>query len=342
MKSTFLLWIFSFLWSQSFALIITVDNNLPSAGQYSDLQTAIDAATPGDTLHIVGSPIAHSTVNLTKKLTIIGAGYHSPNQLGLSTLLTSINITQNLPNNASGSVVMACSLTSIGWTGNGTYIDITIERCKTNSVNLPSNNGGNWIIQNNIIGQIFVGFNPNMIIRNNIITGAVWASSAPSVVIANNLFIRTAVTGNFFGNVSHAMINNNIFYGGGGPIGCSLSSFNNNLTFVTANDTLPYGDNMGTNNLIGMDPQFSAPNAPGFQFEDDYRLLGSSPASDAGTDGTDIGIYGGWSFPIGGPVPYLTSPPARIPQIEQLILLNGMTVFQGDSLKVQVKARKQN
>ena len=187
-----------------------------------------------------------------------------------------------------------------------------------------------------------IGNATNMVFRNNIFTNLVSSSDQPTVLFTNNLFLSFVSNGNVFTNVSHAIFLNNIFYQGRSPLGCSSSTFNNNITFQTPNDTLPYGDNIGANNQIGVDPQFANVQGGPFDLAYDYRLQPGSPAINAGSDGTDIGIYGGPApFPAGGVAPYLTSAPPRIPQIMELNLLNP-TIFQGDSLTIQVRARKQN
>lgn len=343
MKSTFLSLIVFILYSSSFAAIITVDNNVSGAGQYSDAQQAANAASPGDTLHLIGSLTSYGTLNLEKKLTLIGAGYNPPNQFHIPTTLQAVNLSESLPNNPTGSTLMGLKMTSLSWGLNTSFHDITIERCWITSIQMAPNNCLNWLIQNSILTNVSLGDNANLVIRNNVILNQIATSDKPTVVISNNLFSKN-FNSNYFAGVQHALIMNNIFFEGGAPQGCAFSTFQNNLTYGTTNNSLPYATNSGSNNLVGVDPQFvNAIGGIGFNTQNDYRLQNSSPAKDAGTDGTDIGLYGGGApLPIGGPVPYLTSPPPRIPQIEELILLNGTSLFQGDSLQVKVKARKQN
>lgn len=323
------------------ATIFTVDNNSVSAGQYTDLQLAIDNSSAGDTLHIIGSLTSYGSVTLNKQLTLIGAGYNSPNQFNLSTQISTLTMGQALPNNPSNSKIMGCNITSVTWSFATNYDNITFERCRIASATMAANLCTGWLFQNNLINTINLGDNANLVIQNNVITGLITNSDEPTVLISNNLFTKSGATA-YFSGVSAATIANNIFYQGGGPQGCTMSTFNNNVTFGTANDAIPYGDNIGSNNQVGVDPQFNSISGTGFFYSNDYRFPSSSPAANAGTDGTDIGIYGSVvPFPIGGPSPYLTSAPPRIPQIMELNVLNS-TIFQGDSISVQVRARKQN
>ncbi|MEO1451253.1 MAG: hypothetical protein AAFV07_17110, partial [Bacteroidota bacterium] len=95
-------------------------------------------------------------------------------------------------------------------------------------------------------------------------------------------------------------------------------------------------------NQSGVDPMLVDASTGGYTPEKDWRLSAGSPGLNAGTDGTDIGLYGGLTpFPVGGASPFLTSAPAAIPQIEQFTLFNP-NVAQGDSLQVLIRARKQD
>jgi hypothetical protein len=62
----------------SFGKIWIVDSNAGStAKDFTNLQSAHDGATAGDTLYLVGSPVNYITtkVTITKRLVIIGPGY---------------------------------------------------------------------------------------------------------------------------------------------------------------------------------------------------------------------------------------------------------------------------
>ena len=57
------------------ATVLTVSNNPPTAGQYTDLQVAVNSANEGDTLLLHGSPNNYGGISMNKKLCLIGAGY---------------------------------------------------------------------------------------------------------------------------------------------------------------------------------------------------------------------------------------------------------------------------
>ncbi len=344
MKTPILLSLLLLFFCPLSAAIITVDNSANGGGQYNNLQTAVDNALSGDTIHIIGSNTSYGNLVLCKQLSLIGAGYNPPNQLGLSTTLGSISIGNSSGlGSASGSTITGLSFSTLTSSGSASHDNITIERCELTNLYLPSNgNSSNWVIQNNIISSIILYNSANCIIRNNVIKSTISNSDEPSIIITNNNFVSNSTSGTAFSNVQFATITNNIFFNGRNPQGCTSSTFNNNLTYNTSNNLLPYGNNTGTGNLVGIDPMFTNVTSGIFDFSFDYRLQSASQGVNAGTDGTDIGIYGGiHSFPVGGPVPYLTSAMPRVPQVLEVNIQN-TTIFQGGTLQVQVKARKQD
>ena len=68
-----------------------------------------------------------------------------------------------------------------------------------------------------------------------------------------------------------------------------------------------------------------------FRYTFDYSLQPSSPGVNAGTDGTDIGIFGGIGFSI-------TGEPDDLPVVTRFDILNPM-VPQNGSLRVRIEGR---
>jgi len=117
--------------------------------------------------------------------------------------------------------------------------------------------------------------------------------------------------------------------------GVDNNIFSNNLSYQTSNDTLPYGTNTGSGNFINQNPLFTNVSATNFSYSFDFSLAAASPGKNAGTDGKDLGIYGGSK-----PMVDMTGSPA-IPQMKSVTILNPM-IPVGDSLHVIIKAKKQN
>jgi hypothetical protein len=140
-----------------------------------------------------------------------------------------------------------------------------------------------------------------------------------------------------------------------------LCTFNNNLSYLTTiADPAGYtpansfvntftgtggGSNFGGGNIVGQDPLYvSVSNFNDYVATANYRLQASSLGKNAGTDGTDLGIYGGsYPFPSGGAPGsgYDTSPMPPIPQVTELNIQNATVPVNG-TLNVNVKANINN
>jgi hypothetical protein len=131
-----------------------------------------------------------------------------------------------------------------------------------------------------------------MLIENNIFHGSQPAISGfnfPSGVIQHNTFIAQ-VSSNLFSGISNAQIQNNIFYNCNPTVGTSATTFNNNMTYSTGT-AIPA---LGGTNIDNVDPQFvNVVPATGFEISYNYTLQPTGPAHNAGSDGTDLGYYGG-------------------------------------------------
>lgn len=328
------------------ATVITVNNNSNSPGQYTDLQTAIDAANAGDTIYVSGSTTSYGTISINKTLALFGTGANPQKQIPVVSSIGTVNFdTLMNVSNASGTVISGFDI--LGEVGvyfthptQPTNIQIKRNDLSNGSINVESNN---WLVENNIVFRVNIGNNNNVIVNNNIVIYDITGSDQPNVVITNNLFIAPSnPNGTCLSGISNATISNNIFYGtspGPGNGGCTNSTFNKNLTFTTSQDTIPYGSNVGSGNIINQDPKFTSLQTINFTFTptDDYRLLTTSPGYNIGTDGTDIGPFGGGSpfpsSPIGGE--------PNIPQVKTMNITNTVIPVNG-TINLSVKGKKQN
>jgi len=226
------------------ATVITVSNNPNSPGQYASLQEAIDAANPADTLYVSGSNSDYGVINITKKLTLVGAGYHPNTQFGYGTYIGSLSFNiefdgeSNPVSNPSESVIMGFIFGYLTVDGNEIN-DITIERnwiAYFQFTTHSSKNYNNWIIRNNIIGQLLEDRwdgairTSNFIIANNILLNGFSNFNSNSLILINNLLAQDFG----FYQISYAIICNNIFYEvstGGESYQCNYCTFNNNISF---------------------------------------------------------------------------------------------------------------
>ena len=314
------------------ATIRTVSNNTNSPAQYTSIATAITAAANGDTILVTGSPISYGSPSINKQLTLIGAGH---NNGGPSSQFDNVFFTTG----SSNTVMIGFYCPNTVSLNNYTDVinGLRIERCRvanmlTSVYNTPSHN---LTVRNCIVtGNITLGpGSNNVLITNNLIRGTLSVSSPTNMVISHNLFFNTAA-GDAMTNISAAIISDNIFWGRT-PVHASLNNcvFNNNITYQTSNDVIPFGTNTGTGNLTGVNPMFvNAPDRSG-NLTYDYNLQSGSPGHNAGVDGTDIGVFGGISAFID-----LTGR-ARIPLVTTLTILNS-SIGQGGSLNVVFSGTK--
>lgn len=321
------------------AKVITVNNNVNSPGQYTSLQQAIDSASAGDTIYVHGSSTSYGNVNVKKRLNFFGTG-NKPNKT--NTLVSEAGNIQldTLAgiSGASGTKISGFKLNSVkGYAGSGGTRNVTVSRNYFISGGSKITvTGKGWTIENNIFypSNLTVNNNSNTIIRNNIFNGSyISSSNQPTVIVNNNIFLGAASA---LSNVSNALIANNIF-SGPTPNGTNVdnNTFSNNITFQTTNNTIPDGTNTGSGNFAGQDPLFTNVPTNTFSYSYDYTLTATSPGKNAGTDGTDIGVFGGIA-----PLVDMTGTPA-IPQVKTLTILNPV-ISVGDSLQVIIKAKKQN
>ncbi len=316
------------------AKILTVSNRAGNSAQYQTVPAAISAAAPGDTIYIHGSETSYGDITINKKLTIMGTGYNPRKEMALVSTLGKVVIdAQN--GGASGTSLMGLWVNYITCPNYGQK-DITIKRCKVeNFITAFGSTGGistNWLIENCIFLYVQIPHGitavSNFIIRNNIIISNL--NGTNSCVISNNLFLGS---GNAFNDVHYSSIQNNIFYGVT-PKGAFNSTFNNNITFSGSDSALPYGTNNGSQNKVNVDPKFTKFTAGvGFNYEHDFRLQASSPGKNAGTDGTDIGLYGGIGYSETGEPP--------VPVVRSFVIQNGVVAPNG-KLKIKVTAEARN
>lgn len=337
----------------SFAKVRTVNNNLQSPGQFTTLQVAHDSSKAGDTILVAASPFGYAGATFTKKICLIGAGMRPGEKKDNSSVsYLTANITLN--SGSAGSSIIGMQFNGNGVSGRVNDVQILRNYFPSGS-NLINITGSlsNWIIANNYFvqtgccGSIMDGNSQaisNLLIQNNIFTdntscgcGAFVATgfgTAASCLFNNNLVYSNATNDGAFSSVNNFIMENNIFHTAS-PAGATGSVMNNNLTFGTTQNTIPYGNNTGANNLADTDPQmesFSNTNKGPFQ---NFQPVAASPARTSGVGGTQMGVYGGSFNWVNSAVP-------PIPVIKNFNLTSGATVPAGGSLNIKVTATKQN
>ena len=267
---------------------------------YASLDSAITHALAGDTLYLPGGSYSFST-QISKRLHFVGVGYN-PDSTAV-TLPTQINGDISLLASASGGSMTGINFTGKIYFGSGLPAEnYTFFRCKINEFISFVIYGWSTIIKNNkfyenIIGNMSGGGELNYFI-NNIFGGfGGFGGIGSNNIFKNNIFLNTS---GGIGNSNN--FENNIFISQttfriDRSIEFQNSTFRNNL--FLENISFPYlTTNLGSGNIVNQTQASIFINQTGntFDYTHNYHLKSTCPGKNAGTDGTDIGIYGG-SYP---------------------------------------------
>ena len=287
---------------QGYAKILTVSNNTAISAQYTTLSAAFTAANSGDTVYIHGSNTAYGDITLNKRLVVIGPGYTPTNPTALPATIGTFTLdTLNGVSGTSGTYITGLVMGTLNVSsGYNSHVmnNITLRRNRINSyayIGSSNTETHNWLIQENLIN--YLSQNTNNTLSTNIL-------------IINNIFnysyniYKSIFTNNVIYNVptfSECTVSNCIFIAAAGNNSSVNNTFNSNLftsaiTFTSGTNTfLPTGQ--ATTNS---DPQFAGGTGTSYLSISNYQLQVASAGHNAGTDGKDLGIYGGTGFLWGG------------------------------------------
>jgi hypothetical protein len=317
------------------------------------LDSAYLKATNGDYIYLPGGSFGLSYA-INKKLYIFGAGHHPDSSL--NTGRTSINNNISIESGASGGSIEGINMPSnylnirFHYTGNKIK-NYTIKRCRINGyIDLDDGNSQlpldsfptNVFISECVVLGISCGsgnsignyFSKN-IIRFNIVLPNFCS-------IKNNIFLTDgfAITVQYSTSFNNNNIENNIFLSPSPleGVGCNNNYYNN--LKKTDNPFLyqcsvSNGSETGTIAVPNVDAVFVSfdPTYANFPYLDNYHLKPTCPGINAGTDGTDVGIYGTVSPTLAGWVP--SNPHIYFKQVAPQTNSSGQ-------LQIQIKVRTNN
>lgn len=319
------------LLSHAFAATFTVSNNNGSPGQYTTFAAAQTAAASGDTILVHGSSTNYGTFNVSKRLTLIGTGHNPQKQSPLESTVDYIN----LYTGCTGTKIIGFTVYQVN-TENINLDSIEVRLCNvTYRILLDQGQCSDWIIEGNVFTYTAANISGTCTqfghrIRNNFFNGVIedfGNCQSGYHYVENNIFVRNA--DNPFYNDYSFYANNNIFYRVFNPAGAFSSiAFNNNLSYnCTSTNNFPNGVNQ-----VNVDPQFVSypPVGAYFSYAHNYRLQPTSPAKNAGLDGTDLGLYGG----VGD---FEQNGTPRNPQIKEFNITNP-TISSGGTLNINFKS----
>lgn len=335
MKTLFLTG-FSLLCLNAQAAVHTVNNNVPSPGQYTSVSAAISAATNGDTIYISASPYNYNGFTVNKELTFIGSG-HKPQNVN-----TNVSIVDNIAVTANNVRIIGFNLNRVE-INNYTLSGLVVQRSLVRDQVYIYGTLSDITLEGNVFQSTGTNFYPEygsnlngITVKNNIFNGYIYNAygyyGMNNFLVKNNLFLGTMA---FNSSTRLLTINNNIFYRANPANNVTNSSFNNNISYQCTNNAFPIGSsgNSGSGNIENADPLLVNFPAAGdyFSYTYDYNLQSTSPARNAGTDGKDIGLTGGDGYFQKYGIP-------PIPQMRQLSIISpaGGVVNPGGTLQIKV------
>jgi hypothetical protein len=336
---------------------------------YSSLQAAVDSSQAGDTVYVAASPTTYGNVTINKQLTLFGMGANPQKDMALGSPVNQLSV--DVGGSGSFVSGLTIAQMYLGVSGHaGTVSGIVIEKNRIASLYSYYNTVSNILFRLNTLGYLYFGsLTTNCRIVNNVFTGAFAAyvgfnggtstadtiagnlifaqvnqgsildCRSPIIVMNNVLVSQTGSTLKAFGFVTGSTFANNIFFGIGTGVssGGSLQGnvFLNNISYGNSDDALPPvgtgSGNSGSGNLVGTDPGFASIPFIGaslFLNSFDFHRTGAQK----GTDGKEIGIYGG---PYPFPVSYSFLSGSTLPVVQSLGV--GGVIKAGDSLHVLIR-----
>jgi hypothetical protein len=335
------------------ATIRTVSNNPSTIAQFSTIQAAVDASSSGDSVYVHGSPNLYANFIITnKRLVIIGPGWAPNKNLPFTATVSgctitgaassnteiqginfnnAVNIFTNHPdslrfirNKLSSSTI---HISETGVTYKGYLFEGNIFNVHAGVSANSNSTYQDFVFQNN---YFFNNFSGNTIVE---------FFNTVNVLFDHNLWFGT--NSSCFSNCRFLTITNNIFVLRNAATGNSFSTFNNNITLNSGNNT-PWASNNNIDaggNVANQDPQMVdqvAVNAgtdnPLLNF-----TIAAGPANNTGSDGKDMGLL----YDVTGSLNWANSRASRLPFIFSMNITNP-TIATGGTLNVQVEARKSN
>lgn len=287
-----------------------------SAKVYKTMADAYANSVKGDTIYLPGG--SFTMPNVEKKLVLIGVGYHPDSTVSTfytrinnavvilpdadSSVIKGIHFASNLSfgsdkDDATSYIISRCringSLVLKQETATERNIDALVSECIIDG-NIDARKAGNIIIEKTIIRGLAQNFRSSLFNRCFFTLGGYdyWGgytyafTGTQNCQVKNSIFNYNRYT-NWVIDFSENM-NNNFIY---------------NLFVGTI--SFPSGTNSGMNNITGADLANVFVHIEGnvydFNYRHDFRLKTGSPAIGSGTNGTDIGLYGGNTpFKVGG------------------------------------------
>lgn len=286
---------------------------------YTDFNKAINEASAGSTIFLpAGSISLNDTVKITKRLTIVGVGHRSDTEGGN----TMVSGNFHFYSGSDASSLMGVYLTGDVDIANadGEVNNFLLKFCNVNSVQVGNSKCVGMLINQNYIRGFSNFGNSPIHLTNNIIYFFTYINAGE---VNHNVILPYYDV--IFQVVTSTLICNNILHNRG-SFDITYMSLNNSVSMNNMILSNSWGDN--TTIISNWSEIFL--NDLGVTPMSNYHLK-SNIGKNAGTDGTDIGIYGGTGFSD-----------TALPPYPQIVFKNIPTqTDEFGNLKIQVKVKAQ-
>jgi len=307
--------------SISSAKIWRVDSNPGNIADFRTLKNAHDGALIGDTLYVAGSAVDYGGTTITKTLFIYGPGYFLNENPDTQAYPVSARVDANITftEGSTGSLLAGLTVNDISINKTN---KITIRNTYIKTSMTISDNVSNCVIIQNYIHTTFsISWSncQNIIISNNIINPE---KTSTDGFICNDSNSSSDIQYNLIGGnvtINNSIFHNNICFDGSfKETGCDVRK-----NICDVNQFVQYSDNQSNTDMSTVYIGTGSTDGK-------WQLKDNSPAKGAGTEGTDIG-------PFGGPKPYILS---GIPNIPRIYFFDSPTSVTGTTgLPVHLKAK---
>lgn len=281
------------------------------------LVDAYAASVSGDTIYLPGGTFPG--LNITKRLAIFGTGHYPDSTLG-----TGVSNVASITFDAGSdkSFIQGLNVVGIAFQNNIQIDSVVISRCYSGSLYLHGENNSatncrGLLFYQNVISDMTIAHSSGIRVFNNIIAGL--------HEMGTNSWIRNNKI-NSLSNCYYALIENNTI--ASSVSGIDYNTFRNNILSVQP----AIGNGTWVSNYYNVDfSNLFVNQTAWFAYTDDYHL--KTPAAYAGSDATQVGIYGGY-------YPYKTGSLPANPHIQSSTI--PLQTNSSGQLNIQVKVAAQN
>lgn len=336
---TFFATVFLITTLQLHAEIVYLNNNLEepniSENIFINWSDAYAAASAGDTIYVFGSNADYGSITIDKPITIIGPGYFLSQNMNtqVNKLMAAFGNINLIEGSQGSKLIGIANAPNINYDFHIRVSNITIISCYIHS-ELIINRGDDENINNVTVSGCFLNGNVdrninydgvlnNFVFTNNILNSSLYTPNGSTGMISHNLFMHNTL---LLGVSSSFEFSNNIY----------LNDNENNITIKPLPDASVH-HNISLSGAFGdANDNFTAPQSTLFitgenaSTDGQYMLSENSPARGAGSNGTDIG-------PFGGPDPYRLS---GLPNLPNIYELSTGGFVSGDELPVTIKIKQ--